>query len=89
MDENAAARRSIRRCFLATLTAGAALLGLGLLVVPVLPHFQLDVALTPEQLRDKAVVEQTTELLERASGNQWAIWSLAGLLVIAVSLRGL
>lgn len=50
-------------------------------LVPSLPHFQLDAVLTPQQLADVRTRDTTLALLKRASGNTWLLWFVAGLVV--------
>jgi hypothetical protein len=66
--------------------AACATIGIGLilaavLLVPVLPHVQLDVVLTPRELADPQTRQTTLALLKKASGNQWLLWLGAGLAV--------
>lgn len=57
---------------------GLLFIGFGLIVLPILPAAQLDVVLTPAQLRDDALREQTLAMLQKAGGNQWLLWVTAG-----------
>ena len=77
-------------CLSALLFIGLVISLTGLFVFPSLPYFQLDVVLSPDELADDATREATLALLKRASnGNQWALWTVAGLLVVAFSTLGL
>lgn len=49
-----------------------------LLFVPVIPLFQLDRVLTPEQLANPQTREATLALLKKAGGNMWLVWFWAG-----------
>jgi hypothetical protein len=79
----------VRFCFKVLLVVGLLLLLFGLLVVPVSPYFQLDAVLTKAELADHENRQATLELLNRASGNQWLLWSVAGTLVSSLSAIGL
>jgi hypothetical protein len=81
--------RNIRRCFAATAALGLLLVGFGLVIVPLLPVSRLDVVLTPDQLRDEVVREETLEMLEKAGGNEWLVWTVSGAAVSAISVVGL
>lgn len=61
---------------------------LGVMVIPVLPHLQLDVVLTQEELRDEATREATLQMLKKAGGNQWLFWTVPGLILVAVGAVG-
>ena len=77
-------------CLFALLFIGVNISLTGLFVFPSLPYFQLDVVLSPEELADDATREATLALLKHPSnGNQWALWTVAGLLVVAFSALGL
>ena len=78
-----------RICFAAILALGASFMAIGMFVIPVLPHFQLDRVLTPAELADESKSAATLALLERAMGNTWLFWSLGGLIMIAMSAVGL
>ena len=71
------------------LLVGLGFVTLGFTIVRVLPYAQLDSALTPEELSDKAIHDKTLALLKRASGNQWLFWVVGGLVVTAASILGL
>ena len=58
------------------------------LYCPVLAHFQLDVVLTPEELRDVQFREQTLAILERVTSPQWKGWLVVGTVVTAASVVG-
>jgi hypothetical protein len=81
--------RICRICFGVLLALGVGLLVMGLLIVPVLPHFQLDVVLTPAELADTHKREATLRMLRIAIGNQWLFWTGAGLVAICASSIGL
>jgi hypothetical protein len=78
-----------RFCFAALLVLGVGLLLVGLLVVPYEPYFQLDVVLNRLELADEDKKRATLELLKRASGNRWIIWSVFGISVSGLSAVGL
>jgi hypothetical protein len=59
------------------------------LLVPVIPHFQLDAVLTPQQLADPQTRQTTLALLKQASGNVWLLWFGAGLAVTVSAGIGL
>jgi hypothetical protein len=62
---------------------------LAAVVVPALPHFQLDAVLTAQQLADVQTRDSTLALLKRASGDTWVLWFLAGLIMTASAGIGL
>ncbi len=77
-------------CLFALLFIGVVLSLIGLLVIPSLPYVQLDAVLSPDELADDAKREATLAMLKRLNNNnQWAIWTVAGLLVVAFSAVGL
>ncbi len=76
-------------CFAVLLVVGVGFLFIGLVVIPVLPYFQLDAVLTPAELADESKKEVTLAMLKRAAGNAWVLWSGAGLVVGTVSALGL
>ena len=78
-----------RICFGLLLAAGIGFLLVGLVVVPVLPYFQLDAVLTRTELADRQKSDATLVLLKKAAGNQWLFWSAAGLVVTVTSAVGL
>ena len=61
----------------------------GVVFFPVLPHFQLDVVLTQDQLKDDALRESTLETLDKASGNQSLFWIVGGIAQIVIGAIGL
>lgn len=71
------------------LAVGVGFVAIGLVVIPVLPYFQLERVLSPAELADKSKSAATLALLERAAGNTWLFWSLGGLFVIVLSAVGL
>lgn len=80
---------TIRLCFIGTILLGSAFLIFGLILIPVMPHFQLDVVLTQEELKDETLRETTLAMLKKASGNQWVIWTLGGAAQLAIGVVGL
>lgn len=68
---------------------GVCFMLVAVLLVPVLPHFQLDAVLTPQQLADVETRDATLALLKRASGNTWLFWFVAGLVVTGCAVVGL
>jgi hypothetical protein len=54
-----------------------------------MPVFALDRVLSPADLADRDKREATTALLQRAQGNRWLFWSLAGMIVVTLSGVGL
>lgn len=76
-------------CFVAVILFGCGLIAMGVLVVPIRPHFQLDAVLSPAQLADPAVRAATLALLQRASGNEWLLWALAGVALCTIGSIGL
>jgi hypothetical protein len=76
-------------CFTSLLVVGVGFTLVGLLVIPILPAFQLDAVLSEAELRDDKVREATMALLRRAVGNGWILWTVAGLLVVMLSATGL
>jgi hypothetical protein len=81
--------RTCRTCFGILLAIGVLFLFVGLLVVPVLPYFQLDAVLSPGELADPAKRAASLALLQKASGNQWLLWTAGGLAVTVASAVGL
>ncbi len=78
-----------RLCFIATIFLGLAFLFFGIILIPVLPHFQLDVVLTQEQLKDDTLRESTLAMLKKASGIQWLIWTIGGAAQLTIGVIGL
>jgi hypothetical protein len=76
-------------CFIALFAVGGCLLFVGLLVEPYMPHFLLDHVLSPAELADSDKRDAMLALLERAQGNRWLLYSLAGISVMALSGVGL
>jgi hypothetical protein len=68
---------------------GVCFMLVGVVLVPTLPHLQLDVVLTPQQLAEVETRESTLALLKRASGKMWFFWSAAGLVVTLCAGIGL
>ncbi len=89
MSEVNASNAPARFCFKALLVVGLVLLLFGLFVVPVSPQFQLDAVLSKAEFADQGKRQATLELLKRASGNQWLLWSVTGALVSSLSAIGL
>ena len=89
MSEVNANNAPVRFCFMALLVVGLVFLLFGLFVVPVSPQFQLDAVLSEVEFADQGKRQATLELFERASGNQWLLWSIAGALVSSLSAIGL
>jgi hypothetical protein len=83
------ASRRVDLCFAVLLAVGVGLMLVGLVVVPLSPHFQLDAVLTPAELADEVKREATLGVLKRASGNQWLLWTGAGGVVVFFSAVGL
>ncbi|MCG8583362.1 MAG: hypothetical protein MI757_01450 [Pirellulales bacterium] len=76
-------------CFIATILLGLAFVVIGILVITRLPIFQLDVVLSPEELKDDALRESTMAILKKASGNQWLFWTIGGAANVLVGTIGL
>jgi len=81
--------RICRICFGILLAVGTGFVFVGLLVVPILPLFQLDAVLSPSELADPVKRDATRALLEKAAGNQWLFWVAGGLVVTCTSAIGL
>jgi hypothetical protein len=81
--------RVCRICFGVLLAVGIGFLFVGLVVVPLLPHLQLDAVLTPWELADRQKRDATLVMLKRAAGNQWLFWAAGGLVVTVTSVVGL
>jgi hypothetical protein len=77
-----------RYCHVVVMVVGAGFLAIGLFVVPVLPYFQLDVVLSPTELRNQQVHDATLGMLKAASGNQWLVWIAAGGLLVVTGVIG-
>ncbi len=73
----------------AQLVLGLLLIIYGLLIVPVIPHVQLDAVLTPEEFADDSRRESVLNLLRRANKNAWVDWVAIGLLILFLSVLGL
>ena len=71
------------------LAIGICLVAMGTLVVPALPYSQLDVVLTASDRADEAKRTAALEMLQRANGNTWIFWTVAGAAVIILSGIGL
>jgi hypothetical protein len=76
-------------CFLAVIILGLGFLALGVVVIPTLPYFQLDAVLSPEELADPQVQDATLSLLKKAGGNQWLMWSVAGVMLCIIGGIGM
>jgi hypothetical protein len=76
-------------CFVSVLILGASFVAVGLLLMPVLPYFQLDAVLSPEDLANPQVHDATLAMLRKAGGNQWLLWTLAGAMLCVVGGIGL
>jgi hypothetical protein len=74
-------------CLAAQLILGLLLLVVGLFVMPSMPYFQLDSVLTPTEDDNKRTA--TFELLMKAGGNQWLLWTIAGSTTVVLSVLGL
>ncbi len=67
---------------------GIGLVIIGLILVPVLPHIQLDAVLTSAELADDSKRSETLALLQKASGNGWLITTGLGVFIFVVSFVG-
>jgi hypothetical protein len=76
-------------CLAAQLIVGLLLLVVGIFVMPYMPYFQLDRVLTPTELADDNKRTATLEMLRKASGNQWLLWTIAGTTTVVLSVLGL
>jgi hypothetical protein len=76
-------------CLAAQLIVGLLLLVVGIFVMPHMPYFQLDRVLTPTELADDNKRTATLELLIKAGGNQWLLWTIAGTTTVVLSVLGL
>jgi hypothetical protein len=67
------------------------LLAVGLFVLPMKVHFQLDVILSPEELRDEKTRVRTLEILEKASqgGKEGFFVAIPAAVMVVVGLIGL
>lgn len=71
------------------LAVGVGLMLIAVLLIPALPHFQLDAVLTPQQLADIPTRDSTLALLKKANGNTWLLWFAAELVVTSCAGIGL
>ena len=78
-----------RASLAACLAVGIGFMLVAVLLVPALPHFQLDAVLTPQQLADIPTRDTTLALLQKANGNAWLLWFVAGLAVASCAGTGL
>ena len=78
-----------RLCFIGTILLGLGFLLVGLVIIPVIPHFQLDVVLTQDELTDDALRNSTLAMLKKASGNQWVVWTIGGVGQLVLGIAGL
>lgn len=78
-----------RTSLAACAAVGMCLMLIGVVLVPTLPHFQLDSVLTAEQLADAPTRDATLALLKRANGNLWLLWFAAGLITTSCAVVGL
>ena len=76
-----------RNCLTALLVIGLGLPVYGVVFEPLMTYFSLDAVLAPDV--DAAKRKATMELLLRAAGGRWLIWTLAGLTVAAISGVGI
>jgi hypothetical protein len=81
-------QRRIRRCFIVTGGLGLFLVLFGIFVMPTIPYFQLDAVLTPDQLRDEKLMDETLMMLQKVLGNQPQFCMLFGLAIVAASAVG-
>ena len=68
---------------------GLCLVAVGTLIVPAMPYIQLDAVLAAEERADEAKRSAALEMIKRANGNSWLYWTVAGIVVIALSSVGL
>jgi hypothetical protein len=83
------ARQNILICFILVALIGLACLVLGPALDTTYPHFQLDVVLSPEEIKDPIVREETLEMLKRHPRRDAPYWILLGLGLFAVSGFGI
>ena len=77
-------------CFGAVIVVGVGFVCSGLFVILTLPHFQLDVVLSPSELADPQIRDATLALLKKAyKGNEWLMWTTAGAILSVIGCVGL
>jgi hypothetical protein len=81
-------RRWLRTLFTITLFCGLAQLAVALVIIPLRAHFQLDIILTHDKLRDEAIREQALEVLQRAGANEGIVWLVPGMIISIASAAG-
>lgn len=79
----------LRYCLVTLLIVGAALICFGLFALPARPYFQLDALLTNAELNDDDTRQATLALLKQSNNSDAILWSLAGVVVSALSAYGL
>ena len=83
------ARGICRTSLIAVVLVGVALLLMGLVIDPILPYVQLDRVLSPDELADPQARDQALELLRKARGHVWVLWTVAGVVAITAGFTGL
>jgi hypothetical protein len=53
------------------------------------PYALLDVVLTPDQLNNRAKMEETLALMQKATGYDWGCWLVMGVIVGGLAIIGL
>jgi hypothetical protein len=76
-------------CFILHLALGLGFIVWGAAVAPSLPHFQLDVVLTPKELEDRIKREETLAMLNKAHTGDGRDWIAGGLLTAVIGVIGL
>lgn len=79
----------VRLCFIGVILSGASFIVAGATLNVLVPYAQLDVVLSPEQLRDAELRAFTLALLQKASGRQWLLWILGGVVQLVLGCLGL
>jgi hypothetical protein len=76
-------------CLIGTLLTGLLCLACGATLDTMIPHFLLDVVLTPEELADGAVRDRTLSMLKQVKSGQAGYWFLTGSALLILSAVGL
>jgi hypothetical protein len=79
----------MRNIFVVQLVVGVAMLFWGVCIVRAMPYLLLDQVLTPDDLLDAATYDRTLQGLLGAFTLEFAMWLLAGFVIIGLSILGL
>ena len=81
--------QTIRLCFTLVMLVGIGCLVVGPALDSLYPYQKLEVVLSPEELADRQVHDQTLAILKKGSRQDWPFWVLLGASLIGIGLVGL